>query len=663
MNHVEYNGKRFEIKNNSLSLKGQNITDISKIKGLENQLNLISLNLNDNRIEKIHNLNKLANLEKLHLNNNQLTEISGLESLINLKVLSLGSNKIKEIKNISHLVNLEDLFIEGNRIKKIEGLNAFQNLRRLNLSYNRIRKIEGLSHLKNLYSLFLGSNRIKSIENLEKLENLNRLGLSANRICEIKGMGYLYNLEHLDLNFNNIIEIKKLKMLLNLRILKLSHNYISEIKGLDSLKISSLELSNNYIEEVKGFEDLNNLTNLNLQNNPIMDQEEFLLNRTPDIVVEYCKEKKKSLISEIGDKEGQTIEYKETYRWDVRNGIKNNSLKSEVSKTICAFMNSNGGNLFLGVDDDGNIKGIENDLKTYNNSSREKNKDLLHQDIKNIIKEHLGSSIINKVTIEFIYVKSIEIIKVVVTRSLEPVFINNKEFIVRNGPASQKLEGKDIYDYIVTHFNYGPLDEDYEWSGGTMETKPKLKLINEYLFMFERNEISPKNYESRINSIIIEIRYISDTEEESIRTLIRFIDFINNLLKSDIDIKLKKKVLSTLFALVKNPNLAPIIKENCYDNFSNMYENGTEFVDLVRILFLLGYFDSNLSEELVKAIKTQDLVFLHTIELSDLSKINDDPIELIKILHSYTETLDYETNRELINYLEIIISKLEQVIP
>ena len=370
-----------------------------------------------------------------------------------------------------------------------------------------------------------------------------------------------------------------------------------------------------------------------------------------------------SVISEIGEKEGQTIEYKETFRWDVKNRIKNNSLKYEVSKTVCAFLNSDGGNLFLGVDDDGNIKGIENDLKTYNNSSKEKNKDLLHQDIKNIIKEHLGSSIINRVTIEFIYVKNIEIIKVVVTRHFEPVFIKNKEFIVRNGPASQKLEGKDLFDYIVTHFNYGPLDDDYEWSVGTMETKPKLKLINEYLFMFERNEISPRNYESRINSIIFEIRYLSDTDEDSVNTLIMFIEFITNLLKSDVDINLKKKVLSTLFSLTKNPNLAPIIKENCYKIFSNIYENGTDFVDLVRILFLLGYFDGNLSNELVKAIKTQDMDFLTTIRLSDLSKIFEDPIELIKILHHYTETLDYETNRKLINSVESIISKLEKIIP
>jgi len=123
MNYVEYNGIRFEIKNNSLSLSSQSITDISEIKGLENKINLISLHLNDNEIENIHNLHFLINLEKLYLDHNQLTEIEGLEKLINLKVLSLGRNRITKIKNISHLVNLEDLFIQGNRIKKIEGLD------------------------------------------------------------------------------------------------------------------------------------------------------------------------------------------------------------------------------------------------------------------------------------------------------------------------------------------------------------------------------------------------------------------------------------------------------------------------------------------------------------------------------------------------------------
>jgi hypothetical protein len=57
------------------------------------------------------------------------------------------------------------------------------------------------------------------------------------------------------------------------------------------------------------------------------------------------------------------------------------------------------------------------------------------------------------------------------------------------------------------------------------------------------------------------------------------------------------------------------------------------------------------------------MVFLDTIQLSDLSNIKEDPIELIKILQNYRKTVVYETNRKLINYVESIISKLEQIIP
>ena len=72
MNHVEYRGKKFEIKNSSLSLSGQNIADISEIKDLGDQVNLISLNLNNNKIKNINSLSYLVNLEKLFLNHNQI---------------------------------------------------------------------------------------------------------------------------------------------------------------------------------------------------------------------------------------------------------------------------------------------------------------------------------------------------------------------------------------------------------------------------------------------------------------------------------------------------------------------------------------------------------------------------------------------------------------
>ena len=83
MAFVEYYGEQFEVKDNTLSLRDQGITDISKIKGLNRLPNLISLNyLEGNGIEKIQGLDNLASLEKLNLSKNQISEIKGVENKI-----------------------------------------------------------------------------------------------------------------------------------------------------------------------------------------------------------------------------------------------------------------------------------------------------------------------------------------------------------------------------------------------------------------------------------------------------------------------------------------------------------------------------------------------------------------------------------------------------
>lgn len=62
--------------------------------------------------------------------------------------------------------------------------------------------------------------------------------------------------------------------------------------------------------------------------------------------------------------ENQNTEYKETWR-------------DEYIKWVCGFANADGGNIYIGIDDNGNIKGIDNTKK-------------LIQDLPNKIKDILG---------------------------------------------------------------------------------------------------------------------------------------------------------------------------------------------------------------------------------------------------------------------------------
>lgn len=58
----------------------------------------------------------MPNLRILNLANNLLTKIEGLEAQVNLVELNLKINLIETIENLGHLVKLEKLFFSNNRI-------------------------------------------------------------------------------------------------------------------------------------------------------------------------------------------------------------------------------------------------------------------------------------------------------------------------------------------------------------------------------------------------------------------------------------------------------------------------------------------------------------------------------------------------------------------
>jgi len=77
-------------------------------------------------------------------------------------------------------------------------------------------------------------------------------------------------------------------------------------------------------------------------------------------------------------------EFKGTLRVNLHTGQNDVKLEHAVLKTLAAFLNSKGGTLFVGVNDDGEVIGLEND-KFLN-----RDKMALHLD--NLIKDQLGGA-------------------------------------------------------------------------------------------------------------------------------------------------------------------------------------------------------------------------------------------------------------------------------
>jgi hypothetical protein len=150
--------------------------------------------------------------------------------------------------------------------------------------------------------------------------------------------------------------------------------------------------------------------------------------------------------------ENQHVEFKSSLRWDYKIGNINKSLEHVIAKTISAFMNSKGGKLLVGVSDNGEILGIENDCSTLKN----KNSDGFLLQLTQIVNQYLGKEYNQSIHPKMIDIDGMQICVVKVVSSIRPVFVKNldkDEFYIRASASSQPLSVKESNSYIETHWN------------------------------------------------------------------------------------------------------------------------------------------------------------------------------------------------------------------
>lgn len=182
----------------------------------------------------------------------------------------------------------------------------------------------------------------------------------------------------------------------------------------------------------------------------------------------------------IENGESERIEFKSTFKYDINNKRANNNLTHLISKTICAFLNSRGGNLFIGVEDNKNIIGLDYDLKIF------KNIDILQQEIPKTIRNDLGGSGI-QFDLEIEQLKGKLVCIISVRPSEKPVFFSNNEYYVRKGTQNQSLNPKETFDHITVRYNY------------TIVNQEKFNINQEEKFKDFIRDLQEGNYENILN--------------------------------------------------------------------------------------------------------------------------------------------------------------------
>ena len=119
-----------------------------------------------------------------------------------------------------------------------------------------------------------------------------------------------------------------------------------------------------------------------------------------------------------------------------------------VLKTIAAFLNTHGGYVVIGVNDHGEVLGLENDQFP--------NEDKMNLHLVSILKQRLGAENLVHIDIRFENVGDKRVLLVKCDPSKLPVFHrdgNTEQFFIRTGAATTELKPSEIQGYLKQRFS------------------------------------------------------------------------------------------------------------------------------------------------------------------------------------------------------------------
>ncbi|MGB3356832.1 MAG: DUF262 domain-containing protein [Mycobacterium sp.] len=155
--------------------------------------------------------------------------------------------------------------------------------------------------------------------------------------------------------------------------------------------------------------------------------------------------------------ESQTIEFKSSARWNLHTQQADPKLEHVIVKTVCGFLNAEGGTLLIGVDDAGKILGLEDDFKTLGSRNNVDGYELF---VRQLLDNGLSVNTATTVRVRFESRLDSTVCVVSVAASGKPVFaeppkgsgLSAKEFWVRTGNATKQFHGDDMLEYQEQHW-------------------------------------------------------------------------------------------------------------------------------------------------------------------------------------------------------------------
>jgi predicted HTH transcriptional regulator len=160
----------------------------------------------------------------------------------------------------------------------------------------------------------------------------------------------------------------------------------------------------------------------------------------------------------IREGESTSLEFKSSLRWDYRESKVNSKLEEVILKSLAAFNNGEGGILLIGVSDDGEALGLQNDYQTL----KEQGKDYFELHLRNLVNSEYGIDYgTRNLMVLFPSLDGKEICFLKIAKGDSPLFTTAtdksgqkiEKFYVRSGNSSREImKPSEITLYISKRF-------------------------------------------------------------------------------------------------------------------------------------------------------------------------------------------------------------------
>jgi len=168
------------------------------------------------------------------------------------------------------------------------------------------------------------------------------------------------------------------------------------------------------------------------------------------VVGYFTRQSRLSAAELIAAGESGQVEFKSTARCNLHTGQRDDKIEMVIAKTVAAFANSAGGDLLIGVDDEGRALGLADDLKFM------KNPDLDRYELwlRDLLTKTLGAHLTATTQVGFPTVDGQPVCHVQVIAATRPVFLNPGkgqpvQMWVRVGNSTRQLGVDEALGYAA----------------------------------------------------------------------------------------------------------------------------------------------------------------------------------------------------------------------